>query len=597
MNVKVGDFGLAALLVTENDIGTRRTTMCGTPNYLAPEILEKGGKGHNEKVDLWSIGIIAFTLAVGKAPFHAPNKEGIYKKLQARDYSWPELSTSPNEISHDLHDLVSSLLVHEDDRPNPDKIVSHAFFKMTFIPEKLSSSCTRTVPKWPDVKPPNAETVRRGYSEAWFKLCQTAGVGEYAPGKTFQMFGGKKIRSVVRECEKEVMAGRQPEVPMPHGMVYVPFRDRKTRHDQKKPELSQIAEEKESSSQENVLAETTANNRTAAPQRRAPSRAGSKWSIKEKAVDNAEAVEISPSEPQPRESRLRKATNSTVSTESREAPVLEISRSNSKSKSATIAARSTAIRTSSTVNRRNAQRTASAPKLAPRRVDSGTSVAPFKPVVRPSAEIVNLVDSEPSSEAERGDITDPTMPSAVLARVASFRDNIQKALRKPTAAPRRAAKPSKMPFVTKWVDYARKHGIGYVLEDGSLGISINATSTSPIVHVVVKNGLSHLHKVVQKPDLLEKLPMEAYEDRGDRGLVPIDLDRKRRDFAAVLWARFGKYMCQVSGDDSTGEAKVLNGKAATYVRFYQRVAGVGIWGFSDGCFQVSRTRVSKRDRR
>ena len=59
MNVKVGDFGLAALLVSPNDLSAiRRSTMCGTPNYLAPEVLEKSGKGHNEMVDLWAIGII-----------------------------------------------------------------------------------------------------------------------------------------------------------------------------------------------------------------------------------------------------------------------------------------------------------------------------------------------------------------------------------------------------------------------------------------------------------------------------------------------------------------------------------------------------------
>ena len=64
MNVKVGDFGLAALLVSQSDYGAiRRTTMCGTPNYLAPEVLEKTGKGHDEKVDLWAIGIMMYGIA------------------------------------------------------------------------------------------------------------------------------------------------------------------------------------------------------------------------------------------------------------------------------------------------------------------------------------------------------------------------------------------------------------------------------------------------------------------------------------------------------------------------------------------------------
>jgi len=64
MNVKIGDFGLAAVLVSPgeykglSDAKTRRTTLCGTPNYIAPEILEKGKGGHDHKVDIWAIGVI-----------------------------------------------------------------------------------------------------------------------------------------------------------------------------------------------------------------------------------------------------------------------------------------------------------------------------------------------------------------------------------------------------------------------------------------------------------------------------------------------------------------------------------------------------------
>jgi serine/threonine protein kinase len=59
MNAKVGDFGLAALTISgKEEEKLRRTTLCGTPNYIAPEILAKGKDGHDHAVDIWSLGII-----------------------------------------------------------------------------------------------------------------------------------------------------------------------------------------------------------------------------------------------------------------------------------------------------------------------------------------------------------------------------------------------------------------------------------------------------------------------------------------------------------------------------------------------------------
>jgi len=54
MEIKVADFGLAAKI--EQD-GERRRTICGTPNYIAPEVLDKK-QGHSYEVDIWGIGVI-----------------------------------------------------------------------------------------------------------------------------------------------------------------------------------------------------------------------------------------------------------------------------------------------------------------------------------------------------------------------------------------------------------------------------------------------------------------------------------------------------------------------------------------------------------
>lgn len=64
MTVKIGDFGLATALSVQK----RRKSVCGTPHYMAPEIYASKD-GYSFEIDLWSLGIIAFLLLVGRFPF------------------------------------------------------------------------------------------------------------------------------------------------------------------------------------------------------------------------------------------------------------------------------------------------------------------------------------------------------------------------------------------------------------------------------------------------------------------------------------------------------------------------------------------------
>jgi polo-like kinase 1 len=102
LRIKVGDFGLAAKL-TERD--ERRKTICGTPNYIAPEILE-GKSGHSFPVDIWSTGVILYTLLVGKPPFESKDVKSTYKRIMNNEYSFPDHVA----VSTDAKNLISSML-------------------------------------------------------------------------------------------------------------------------------------------------------------------------------------------------------------------------------------------------------------------------------------------------------------------------------------------------------------------------------------------------------------------------------------------------------------------------------------------------------
>ncbi|PWA37846.1 calcium/calmodulin-dependent/calcium-dependent protein kinase [Artemisia annua] len=85
-NLKVSDFGLSAVTAQIKDDGLLHT-LCGTPAYVAPEILTK--RGYNgSKADLWSCGVILFVLTAGYLPFNDPNLMMLYKKIYRGDYQF-----------------------------------------------------------------------------------------------------------------------------------------------------------------------------------------------------------------------------------------------------------------------------------------------------------------------------------------------------------------------------------------------------------------------------------------------------------------------------------------------------------------------------
>jgi polo-like kinase 1 len=102
MKLKVGDFGLAAKLENETE---RRMTVCGTPNYIAPELLE-GKKGHSFEVDVWSTGVVMYTLLVGKPPYQSKDVKSTYKRILANAYSYPETLI----LSAESKSLISRML-------------------------------------------------------------------------------------------------------------------------------------------------------------------------------------------------------------------------------------------------------------------------------------------------------------------------------------------------------------------------------------------------------------------------------------------------------------------------------------------------------
>ena len=124
--IKVTDFGLSKLVGEQSLM----KTLCGTPNYLAPEIIKTSGMGHyNSKVDIWSLGVILFIMLAGYPPFSneyedLPLVEQIKKaRFSFSDESW-------NSVSKNAKNLVSKLIVaNANKRLTSTQALNHPWLK------------------------------------------------------------------------------------------------------------------------------------------------------------------------------------------------------------------------------------------------------------------------------------------------------------------------------------------------------------------------------------------------------------------------------------------------------------------------------------
>ena len=120
--LKVVDFGFAKI------ISDRTWTLCGTPEYLAPEIITN--KGHNLAVDWWAFGILLFEMLTGQPPFCADDPRDIYQKILRNRFNFPPYIA----FKGNSRDLITKLLVNNPSqrlgtlKKGPRDVLSHPFF-------------------------------------------------------------------------------------------------------------------------------------------------------------------------------------------------------------------------------------------------------------------------------------------------------------------------------------------------------------------------------------------------------------------------------------------------------------------------------------
>ena len=185
MRLKIGDFGLATRIQSPSE---RHVTMCGTPNFISPEVATRSN--HGLEADVWGLGCLLYTLLVGRPPFDTAGVRSTLTKVVMADYHLPEHLG----LSYEVRDLIENLL-----KKNPAEriklrdIPSHPWMRANDSLPQDSGMYTMTTTGFssnsmskPGPKPLAAYPVLTEYSEenevsGYSRQQQMPGHGQYRP--------------------------------------------------------------------------------------------------------------------------------------------------------------------------------------------------------------------------------------------------------------------------------------------------------------------------------------------------------------------------------------------------------------------------------
>ncbi|CAK7232204.1 Cell cycle serine/threonine-protein kinase cdc5/MSD2 [Sporothrix bragantina] len=686
MNAKIGDFGLAALLVTGRDMQTiRRTTLCGTPNYIAPEILEKGKKGHDHMVDIWSLGIIMFAMLTSKPPFQSSTTDEIYRRAKERDYEWP--ASEAKFISEEAKHVVASMLQEAHMRPDPDAIVEHPFFVTGYMPTPDDITVRlRELPPEHDIfyQHPTSRRVQTQNLETLKEMCETCNVGPWNQTKIVS-------KPVWREMAAEEQAGLTPLIPLSDEIVYRPFENwlqenrlfqgGSVRHGaQPEPQQQQTqlrtqlpllpitassATPSLSASSQPPLAEwstqtatvvanameASAQRSSAAAMSMAPSsllrappqsfaaqqRAQGRPTRSSGLAESAQATATTATTTATTTSLTATTTTATIPTSISsnvlsEAPAPGLVRRPSTRRDIPLGKglslqereqRAAATKSTSTANTGRARTLlpSSKPSATMSSIEKRTTArsaamatAESAPVIGATPQYIRTEDLAPG--IERPSLFNPSElqeripnsePDAVLMRLRKLQTELDRALNARTmafiSAARDKAHASPPQIVVKWVDYTNKFGLGYILNDGSIGCilrsiqvepsSSTAHSEAPAGHLppaclLIHDAERHIQRREDHSytDRHQIVPMSSsgnegiyfYENNGEQGMGRVRVDPNR--FRVTVDPRTGAAGKLSAGRDVYDHRKreriVLWKKFANYMLAYGRELDGGV---------------------